>query len=211
MSRSRHPDDVHRVAPLAEPSSSSLSTGGSSAAVMMERSSSSSAALVELGPQAVGHPRPSRPLRPLPLRLLQLLLQPRHLRPRERSRACVAALAKRLVHLFCVVPCQPLIHDALIFRYFDYDLLNYLARSPASSAPPARAPRPTPPSPGVGGSPPCRRNHGEAHKDRGRRRRLAAASDDVPDDDDGGLRRPTVRLAGQGLSQRGQAARVRRQ
>ncbi|OAY81622.1 hypothetical protein ACMD2_21058, partial [Ananas comosus] len=79
--------------------------------------------------------------------------------PESASRACVAALAKRLVHLFCVVPCQPLIHDALIFRYFDYDLLNYLARSPASLRAAREGAASDPSSPGAGGSPPCRRNH----------------------------------------------------
>ncbi|XP_020112622.1 uncharacterized protein LOC109727133 [Ananas comosus] len=56
--------------------------------------------------------------------------------PASASRARVAALvgapAERLVHLFCVVPRQPLIHDALLFRYSDRDLLDHLARSHAS-------------------------------------------------------------------------------
>ncbi|OAY77387.1 hypothetical protein ACMD2_10247 [Ananas comosus] len=56
--------------------------------------------------------------------------------PESASRARVAALvgapAERLVHLFCVVLRQLLIHDALFFRYSDRDLLDHLARSCAS-------------------------------------------------------------------------------
>nr|CAD1820440.1 unnamed protein product [Ananas comosus var. bracteatus] len=51
---------------------------------------------------------------------------------RTRVAALVAALAECLVHLLCVVPRQPLIHNALLFRYSDRDLRDHLARSRAS-------------------------------------------------------------------------------
>ncbi|CAO2046940.1 unnamed protein product [Urochloa humidicola] len=44
----------------------------------------------------------------------------------------VGAPAERLVHLFCVVPRQQLIHDDLLFHYSDDDLVADLARSEAS-------------------------------------------------------------------------------
>ncbi|KAG0492011.1 hypothetical protein HPP92_005409 [Vanilla planifolia] len=37
--------------------------------------------------------------------------------------------AERLVHLFCIVPRQPLIHDNLLFRYTDSELAEHLAAS----------------------------------------------------------------------------------
>lgn len=40
--------------------------------------------------------------------------------------------AERLVHLFCIVPRQQLIHDDLLFHYTDDDLVADLARSDAS-------------------------------------------------------------------------------
>ncbi|MQL93785.1 hypothetical protein Taro_026441 [Colocasia esculenta] len=55
------------------------------------------------------------------------------------SRDCVSGLlggpAERLVHLFCVVPRQPLIHDDLLFRYAsDAELAEHLRLSEASLA-----------------------------------------------------------------------------
>ncbi|KAJ1281722.1 hypothetical protein BS78_04G327900 [Paspalum vaginatum] len=44
----------------------------------------------------------------------------------------VGAPAERLVHLFCVVPRQQLIHDDLLFHYTDQELVDDLARSEAS-------------------------------------------------------------------------------
>ncbi|XP_025804153.1 uncharacterized protein LOC112883131 [Panicum hallii] len=44
----------------------------------------------------------------------------------------VGAPAERLVHLFCVVPRQQLIHDDLLFHYTDHDLVADLQRSEAS-------------------------------------------------------------------------------
>ncbi|KQK02095.1 uncharacterized protein LOC100827583 [Brachypodium distachyon] len=46
----------------------------------------------------------------------------------------VGAEAERLVHLFCVVPRQQLIHDDLLFHYEDEDLVVDLARSEESLA-----------------------------------------------------------------------------
>ncbi|CAL4886126.1 unnamed protein product [Urochloa decumbens] len=54
----------------------------------------------------------------------------------DTGRAHVAGVvgdhAERLVHLFCVVPRQQLIHDDLLFHYSDGDLADDLARSEAS-------------------------------------------------------------------------------
>ncbi|WVZ73073.1 hypothetical protein U9M48_021422 [Paspalum notatum var. saurae] len=44
----------------------------------------------------------------------------------------VGAPAERLVHLFCVVPRQQLIHDDLLFHYTDQELVDDLVRSEAS-------------------------------------------------------------------------------
>ncbi|CAN6245524.1 unnamed protein product, partial [Urochloa humidicola] len=51
---------------------------------------------------------------------------------RAHVAAVVGAPAERLVHLFCVVPRQQLIHDDLLFHYSDDDLVADLARSEAS-------------------------------------------------------------------------------
>ncbi|KAL6635412.1 hypothetical protein ACP70R_028083 [Stipagrostis hirtigluma subsp. patula] len=51
---------------------------------------------------------------------------------RAHVAAVVGAPAERLVHLFCVVPRQQLIHDDLLFHYTDDDLAADLARSEAS-------------------------------------------------------------------------------
>jgi hypothetical protein len=51
---------------------------------------------------------------------------------RAHVAAVVGAPAERLVHLFCVVPRQQLIHDRLLFHYTDDDLVADLGRSEAS-------------------------------------------------------------------------------
>ncbi|RCV09052.1 hypothetical protein SETIT_1G375800v2 [Setaria italica] len=51
---------------------------------------------------------------------------------RAHVAAVVGAPAERLVHLFCVVPRQQLIHDDLLFHYTDDDLVADLDRSEAS-------------------------------------------------------------------------------
>ncbi|XBH58087.1 hypothetical protein VPH35_079584 [Triticum aestivum] len=51
---------------------------------------------------------------------------------RVRVRAIVGAAAERLVHLFCVVPRQPLMHDDLHLRYTDAELRDHLAAAEAS-------------------------------------------------------------------------------
>ncbi|KAM3245545.1 hypothetical protein ACQJBY_056713 [Aegilops geniculata] len=48
---------------------------------------------------------------------------------RGRVAAVVGDEAERLVHLFCVVPRQQLVHDDLLFHYDDADLVADLARS----------------------------------------------------------------------------------
>ncbi|OWM72646.1 hypothetical protein CDL15_Pgr013114 [Punica granatum] len=49
---------------------------------------------------------------------------------RDVVRGHVGAAAERLIHLFCVVPRQPLIHDDLLFHYEDEsELLGHLAAS----------------------------------------------------------------------------------
>ncbi|TVU39272.1 hypothetical protein EJB05_12683, partial [Eragrostis curvula] len=60
---------------------------------------------------------------------------------RGRVRAVVGAAADRLVHLFCVVPRQQLIHDDLQLRYTDQELREHLAASQASLDAAARARR----------------------------------------------------------------------
>ncbi|KAK8945731.1 hypothetical protein KSP40_PGU019025 [Platanthera guangdongensis] len=88
-------------------------------------------------PQTLGRRRLRRPLRPPPFRLLQLLRRPHHLRPRER-RARSSPLDRRrraeklVVHLFCVVPRQRLVHDDLLFRYSEEELAEHLEESAAS-------------------------------------------------------------------------------
>ncbi|XP_044957236.1 uncharacterized protein LOC123408110 [Hordeum vulgare subsp. vulgare] len=51
---------------------------------------------------------------------------------RARVAAVVGDEAERLVHLFCVVPRQQLVHDDLLFHYDDGDLAADLARSEES-------------------------------------------------------------------------------
>ncbi|CAL9063935.1 uncharacterized protein LOC103985179 [Musa acuminata AAA Group] len=51
---------------------------------------------------------------------------------RDRVRGIIGGPAERLVHLFCVVPRQTLIHDDLLFRYSDDELVEHLERSEAS-------------------------------------------------------------------------------
>ncbi|CAL9149764.1 uncharacterized protein LOC135617492 [Musa acuminata AAA Group] len=48
---------------------------------------------------------------------------------RDRVRDLVGIPAERLIHLFCIVPRQPLIHDDLLFHYSDAELANHLALS----------------------------------------------------------------------------------
>jgi len=51
---------------------------------------------------------------------------------RGQVRGIIGADAERLVHLFCVVPRQQLVHDDLLFHYSDQDLVDDLASSEAS-------------------------------------------------------------------------------
>ncbi|GJM87432.1 hypothetical protein PR202_ga03385 [Eleusine coracana subsp. coracana] len=51
---------------------------------------------------------------------------------RDHVASVVGAAAERLVHLFCIVPRQQLIHDDLLFHYTDQDLVADLASSEAS-------------------------------------------------------------------------------
>lgn len=51
---------------------------------------------------------------------------------RETVRGHVGEAAERLIHLFCIVPRQPLIHDDLLFRYTDSELVEHLEFSMAS-------------------------------------------------------------------------------
>ncbi|KAI3474335.1 hypothetical protein Pfo_029158 [Paulownia fortunei] len=48
---------------------------------------------------------------------------------RDTVRAHVGPTAERLIHLFCVVPRQPLIHDFLLFQYTDAELIEHLRSS----------------------------------------------------------------------------------
>lgn len=48
---------------------------------------------------------------------------------RDQVRALVGAPAERLIHLFCIVPRQPLIHDDLLFHYSDAELADHLELS----------------------------------------------------------------------------------
>ncbi|XP_047972597.1 uncharacterized protein LOC125215270 [Salvia hispanica] len=51
---------------------------------------------------------------------------------RDTVRGHVGAAAERLIHLFCVVPRQSLIHDLLLFRYADSELIEHLRSSEIS-------------------------------------------------------------------------------
>ncbi|XP_023529639.1 uncharacterized protein LOC111792417 [Cucurbita pepo subsp. pepo] len=51
---------------------------------------------------------------------------------RDIVRGHVGEAAERLIHLFCIVPRQHLIHDDLLFRYSDSELVDHLKVSEAS-------------------------------------------------------------------------------
>ncbi|XP_047163871.1 uncharacterized protein LOC124833428 [Vigna umbellata] len=51
---------------------------------------------------------------------------------REFVRRHVGHQPEALIHLFCVVPQQPLIHDYLLFQYSDQKLVQHLADSEIS-------------------------------------------------------------------------------
>ncbi|WCJ38970.1 hypothetical protein M5689_019997 [Euphorbia peplus] len=51
---------------------------------------------------------------------------------RDVVRAHVGEPAERLIHLFCIVPRQPLIHDDLLFKYSDSELVDHLSLSQVS-------------------------------------------------------------------------------
>ncbi|KAI6676741.1 hypothetical protein NL676_037537 [Syzygium grande] len=51
---------------------------------------------------------------------------------REVVRSHVGDAAERLIHLFCIVPRQALIHDDLLFRYDDSELIKHLKLSEIS-------------------------------------------------------------------------------
>ncbi|XVF44607.1 hypothetical protein PTKIN_Ptkin02bG0137900 [Pterospermum kingtungense] len=51
---------------------------------------------------------------------------------REEVRGHVGEAAERLIHLFCIVPRQPLIHDDLLFKYSDSELVEHLKLSEIS-------------------------------------------------------------------------------
>ncbi|KAL6495659.1 hypothetical protein OROGR_030222 [Orobanche gracilis] len=51
---------------------------------------------------------------------------------RDTVRAHVGPDAERLIHLFCVVPRQQLIHDILLFQYTDAELVDHLRSSEIS-------------------------------------------------------------------------------
>ncbi|KVH97420.1 uncharacterized protein LOC112523365 [Cynara cardunculus var. scolymus] len=51
---------------------------------------------------------------------------------REIVRRHVGSAAERLIHLFCIVPRHPLIHDDLVFRYTDSELREHLQASESS-------------------------------------------------------------------------------
>ncbi|KAJ6846065.1 uncharacterized protein M6B38_278480 [Iris pallida] len=53
---------------------------------------------------------------------------------RERVKSLLGPSAERLVHLFCVVNRQTLIHDDLLFHYSDAELADHLALSGSSLA-----------------------------------------------------------------------------
>ncbi|KAF2312313.1 hypothetical protein GH714_034172 [Hevea brasiliensis] len=51
---------------------------------------------------------------------------------RDVVRSHVGEAAERLIHLFCIVPRQPLIHDDLLFKYSDNELVQHLKLSEIS-------------------------------------------------------------------------------
>ncbi|KAL9229979.1 hypothetical protein vseg_005383 [Gypsophila vaccaria] len=51
---------------------------------------------------------------------------------RDTVRQHVGEAAERLIHLFCIVPRQPLIHDQLIFQYTETELMDHLQLSEMS-------------------------------------------------------------------------------
>jgi hypothetical protein len=51
---------------------------------------------------------------------------------RDVVRGYVGEAAERLIHLFCIVPRQPLIHDDLLFHYSDSELVEHLKLSEIS-------------------------------------------------------------------------------
>ncbi|KAL2545790.1 hypothetical protein Fot_15023 [Forsythia ovata] len=51
---------------------------------------------------------------------------------RDTVRAHVGDAAERLIHLFCIVPRQSLIHDDLLFNYTDFELVEHLKLSEIS-------------------------------------------------------------------------------
>ena len=51
---------------------------------------------------------------------------------RDVVRSHVGDAAERLIHLFCVVPRQTLIHDDLLFQYSDLELVDHLKQSEVS-------------------------------------------------------------------------------
>ncbi|CAK9167504.1 unnamed protein product [Ilex paraguariensis] len=51
---------------------------------------------------------------------------------RDTVRNLVGEAAERLIHLFCIVPRQPLIHDDLLFNYTDLELVEHLKVSETS-------------------------------------------------------------------------------
>ncbi|PIA35387.1 hypothetical protein AQUCO_03500039v1 [Aquilegia coerulea] len=53
---------------------------------------------------------------------------------RDIVRGHVGDAAERLIHLFCIVPRQPLIHDDLLFHYSDEELIQHLQSSEISLA-----------------------------------------------------------------------------
>ncbi|VFQ67051.1 unnamed protein product [Cuscuta campestris] len=52
---------------------------------------------------------------------------------RDTVRRHVGDEAERLIHLFCVVPRQPLIHEDLLFKYSDAEIADHLRASEASA------------------------------------------------------------------------------
>ncbi|KAM5566348.1 hypothetical protein ABKV19_014833 [Rosa sericea] len=53
---------------------------------------------------------------------------------RDVVRRHVGEAAERLIHLFCIVPRQPLIHDDLLFHYTDEELRDHLKQSQAADS-----------------------------------------------------------------------------
>lgn len=51
---------------------------------------------------------------------------------RETVRSHAGEAAERLIHMFCIVPRQPLIHDDLLFHYSDSELVEHLELSEIS-------------------------------------------------------------------------------